>query len=373
MKVSANAGMLTGTIALAAAIIGNKAAKQLPVLGFAHLRAAGDALAVTSNILDLCLTLTAPVEILEEGELAVPAARLHALLAGFPGDAVITIESADAVALICSGRSRFRLPTIPVEDLPAPLAITAEQQTGRIELDREDVLELLRPAFAMSRETTRYCLNGLFLCASDGKLKTVATDGHRLARVSIPHTGLSSDSRLIVPAPAVEIIGKLVKNVEAVTLRCSPSLIAVEAGTFDFVSKLVDGDYPAYERVIPEPSGNAVTVDRVELLGALARIAAMVEEASRRVVGLRWISGGPLQLSLANTDVAHDIVEAEAVGDGTVVLNVNYLVEMVGAMNGERVQLDSRSAGDSVLITCAGDGGFTGITMPYRGVVAQAA
>src|SRR5262245_12289126 len=117
---------------------------RLPVLDFAHLKATGDELTAITNVLDHSLTLTVPVEVAEEGELALPARRLHALLAGFPGDAMITIDSTDAVACVRSGRSRFRLPTFPVEDLPAPLAITSEQQTGCIELERADVLELLR-------------------------------------------------------------------------------------------------------------------------------------------------------------------------------------------------------------------------------------
>src|SRR5262249_51936494 len=160
-----------------------------------------------------------------EGELAVPAARLHSLLAAFPGKAAVTIESIGATAYVSHGRSGFKLPTLPVRDLPAPLAITEE--TGRTELEHSDALALLRPMFAASDEKSRNYLNGALLHNADGGLVSVATDGPRLARVTVAAASrLSSDRRLIVPAAAMTVIGKLFGSYfSAVTLRRSPTLL----------------------------------------------------------------------------------------------------------------------------------------------------
>jgi DNA polymerase III subunit beta len=153
----------------------------------------------------------APATVEEPGALAMPGQRLAALAVGFPAGETIHIGNDEAAARIACGRSRFRLPVIPQEDVPAAPAIAVEH--GRVELTREEALKLFeRPLFASDTEATRYYMNGIFLHDIDGALAAVGTDGHRLAEVVVSGTGGASQDGLIVPRIAVRIIIKLLGN-----------------------------------------------------------------------------------------------------------------------------------------------------------------
>ena len=279
MKVTASAAELAGALALAASLSDDGRTRKIAGLGAVRLTAADDELTIAADVLDFALTLAAPAVIESPGEVAVPASRLSALAAGFLPNAMIEIQSDGAVCHIGSGRSRFKLPTLALEDLPAPIKLTDE--TGHVTLAREEATTLLlRPAFAASTEKMRIYFAGVLLHDDEGALTAVATDGQRLVRTRVPGaTGLSSDFRLIAPNAALKIIGKLLgdKSVERITLRRSPTLLSVEASHFVFVSKLIDADFPNYTRVVPKPSSSTVTVDRIELLRALNRVAAVAE------------------------------------------------------------------------------------------------
>ena len=204
-----------------------------------------------------------PAVVEAAGELAVPGGTLATLAAGFPADATIAIHGEESVAIVSCGDSRFRLPTVPIEDLPPPPALGEE--LGRTELAREELLALLRIGFAASTEKTRYYMNGILLHDTNEGLVSAATDGHKFCRASVPGAaGLSSDHKLIIPSPAVEIVGKILRgdrDAERVTLRRSRTLFELETMRATFVSKLIDGSFPNYAKFLPKPSSNTITVD----------------------------------------------------------------------------------------------------------------
>lgn len=377
MKISANAGALANALALAAACSDDRHAKKFPALEAVHIKTADGTVNVTSNTLDHALTLNAPATIETPGEIAVSGSHLAALAAAFPHAAMIEIVHDGNVARITCGRSRFKLPTVPLEDLPAMLKLAEE--TGRVDLAREEMSALLRPRFAMSTEKkTRFYMCGLLLCDALDGLVAVATDGYRLARVVIPGAaGLSQDHRLVVPAPAVEIIRKLLadKSIERVTLRRSRALAEVETKKAAFVSKLIDGTFPDYPRLLPKPSGNAVTVDCAEFAQALERVAAVADERQRRAVaGLLWTADEPaLHLCLTDADTADDVISAEVTGSGRVAVQIKFLAELLDVLEGKRVRFDARSGADAVLVGDPGDEDFTAVQMPCRWAQVQAA
>jgi DNA polymerase III subunit beta len=209
VKFSAPAQDLADALALAALLIDDPRIRKIGALEAARLAADDGMVRITANVLDHAVVLTVPAQVEQAGEVAVPGQRLADLAAGFPGDATMTVSSDDSAARVVCGRSRFRLPIVPQDDLPAMLALGAE--TGRVELAREETLKVFeRPFFAVATETTRYYLNGIFLHDLDGALVAVGTDAHRLCRVVLPGaTGLSQDNRLIVPRSAVKIVVKL--------------------------------------------------------------------------------------------------------------------------------------------------------------------
>jgi DNA polymerase-3 subunit beta len=380
MKITANAGELAAALALAASLSSdNKRISSIAGLEAVRLAAADDKLTIAADVLDFAIALAVPAVVESPGEVAVSASRLSALAAGFLPEATIEIQSDGAVCRVGGGRSRFKLPTIALENLPAMLKLAEE--TGRVALAREEAATLLvRPAFAASTEKTRIYFGGVLLHDDEGALAAVATDGHRLVLTRVPGArGLSAaDFKLIVPNAALKIIGKLLadKSNERTTLHRSQMLLSVEGARFVFVSKLIDGIFPNYPKFIPKPSGNTVTVDRVEFLRALDRIAAVAEDQSRyRVVGLMWSEGEPeLRLCLVGSDAADDAIAAEVTGKGRTAAQIHLLAEMVDELNGKTVNIDSGGAGQPILILDSDDEGALGLVLPFAWVVqAQAA
>jgi DNA polymerase-3 subunit beta len=370
MKIATAAGQLSRALAVAASLSSdNKRISNIAGLEAVRL-AAADELTIAADVLDFAITLTVPAVVESPGEVAVSASRLSALAAGFLPEATIEIQSDGTVCRVGSGHSRFKLPTIALDGLPAPLKLAEE--TGRVALAREEAATLLvRPAFAASTEKTRLYFGGVLLHDNEGALAAVATDGHRLVLTRVPGAkGLSAaDFKLIVPNAALKIIGKLLadKDVERITLRRSKTLLSVEGARFVFVSKLIDGIFPNYPKFIPKPSGNTVTVDRVELLRALDRIAAVAEDQSRyRVVGLMWSEGEPeLRLCLVGSDAADDSIAAEVTGKGRTAAQIHLLAEMVDELNGKTVNIDSGGAGQPILILDSDDVGALGLVLPF--------
>jgi DNA polymerase-3 subunit beta len=369
MKFTALANAFANAVALAALAADDKRVKTIAALEAARLAADGDTVKITSNILDHALALSVPAVVEEKGELAMPVVRLAALAAGFPPKTEITVQSDGPVTLVACGRSRFRLPTIPIDDLPAVPTII--EMTSGITLAREEALALFsRPFFAASNEQTQFYLCGILLHDIDDDLVAVATDGHRLARVTLAGaTGLSSDRTLIIPNSAIKVLLRLLadKNNECITLERSRMLLAVEACSFRFVSKLIDSTYPSYERLIPRPSGNAVTIDRVELAQALDRIAAVIDPAVKamRLVGLQWALGEPaLRLCIPGHDLADDILDAEVAGTGKVALQILHLAEIAAEIEGKCIHIDTNGNVGPVVITDPDDPDVLILQMP---------
>ena len=296
------------------------------------------------------------------GSVAVHGQRLAALVARFPGDAMVTLTAEGAAAGVACGRSRFKLPIIPLDDMPAPLAVAEE--TGRLELSRADAIRALdAPLVAVGNELSRYYLMGVYLHAADGALAAVATDGHQLVRCRFPGVD-GFTTGLILPRAAVKIVLKLLadKAIERVTLRRSLSLCAIEGPRFVFTSKLIDGTFPDYQRVIPQPSSNAVIVDRGALLQALGRLGAVADDNLPEIVGLQWSAGeSALRLCLTRqADLADDVVDAEVSGAGRIATSLEQLSELIDGLAGERVRLDAGEPSRPLLITDLGRRKFVG-------------
>jgi DNA polymerase-3 subunit beta len=383
MKITANAGEFADALALAAELSDDARIRRIQSLGAIRLTGACSSFSqhcendltgveISANVLDHALTLTVPATVDASGVLALPGERLASLAAGCPRDQQIEIDADDTSARIVCGRSRFRLPVIPQDELPASLALGAE--TGRVELAREEALRLFaHPLFAVATDQTRYYLNGIFLHDADGGLAAAGTDGHRLCRVIVPGAaGLSQDNRLIVPRAAVKIILKLLadKSCERIVLRRSAKLFAIEAARFAFVSKLIDAEFPAYQRLILPPTGNAVTVLRAGLAMALKRVAAVIDPSVKtmRMVGLQWAPGDPaLRLCVPGHDeLAEDIVDAEATGAGRVAVQIHHLRELLDEFAGERIRLDTAGGGTAILVTDLNDPDVLAVQMPCR-------
>ena len=370
MKAALQAKPLATVLGLAAGMLDAKL-KRIAALGHARLAAESDRLAITANVLDFALKLSLPAAIEVVGEVAIGSEQLAALAAGFPGDAEIAISSDETMASIVCGRSRYKLPTLPIADLPETPVI--DQESGCIEVGRNELLTLFsKPSFAISTEATRYYLNGIHLHDTDAGLAAVAADGQRLARIILPGvTGLSKDRRLIVPRPAIKLLLKLLadREVEVLTLRRSMALIEITSTKFTFIGKLIDADYPVYERLIPVSTDNTALVDRAALVRAIARIAAVTPDDKRTpLVGLTWKAPKKaLQLCVPDApEIADDPIEAKVSGRGRLAVQIKHMAQLLDELGSVCVRIDAGgSAGSAILVTDPDDANFTIVQMPY--------
>ena len=294
MRIRAQSRTLATAVSAAASLAGVEGRRRLfAAFEAVSISATEDGVAtIVSSVGDFSLRTTIPATIIAPGALALPGGRFAGLVGAFPAGEEVEISASESMGAVACGRSKYRFASIPVADLPSPLAIVKE--TGRITLERDDAVRLFTaPAFAIGTEATRYYLCGLLVHDDGRDLVAVATDGFRLAKVTVPDmAGLSSDRNLIVPGHAVEVIRKLIGNVETVILSRSQTLFRVEAGPYVFTSKRIDGTFPLYEKVIPSSSDAFVTVDRRELAQALERLkAATAGDKATPSAGLQWASG----------------------------------------------------------------------------------
>jgi DNA polymerase-3 subunit beta len=354
VKVSVRAHDLAAALSSSAAALDPRA--KIDALGFVYLKVHEDRATITANGPDWTVTVPVAAEIGEVGEVAIAGKKFADLVAAIPFDETIELESSDAF-IVKAGRSRYRLPTMAVADMPPMLALAGE--TGKVVLNREAALDLFtRPLVAVDTDRTRYYLGGVFLHAStDETLSAVATDGHRLVKITIAaRPTLTRDRRLIVPAPAAKLIAKYLRRSRSptVTVRRNARLVEADTGICLFISKLIDADFVAYEKIIPATPANRITVNRAELAQAVERLVAVArEEPKCRAAVLQWSEGGALHLTLVDADgTADDVINAvEAVGTGRTVLGLRYLSELLHEIEGDRVALAVSDRTAPVLFT----------------------
>jgi DNA polymerase-3 subunit beta len=297
MRFQALAGELATALAVTTVAIDRNPA--FAALGAVRMAAAGDCVRLTTNGLDRAVATTAPALVEMDGEVAVNARALAGLVSGF-GDGMVTSKASDdgkTVNIVC-GRRRYRLPQIPIENMPPMLAL--DQEVGRVELTRENLLRLLSiPLFAVEDDRARFYMAGVLLKNSGDELVGVGTDGRRLVHVSTALTTgtLSEDLTLIVPLAGAKALVKLLTKAkfETVTVRRSKSLVEITTSDFTVISKLIDAQYPQYQALIPqEPSTNFAVVDRRECARALARLAAVVDReiSASPIISLEWRDHG---------------------------------------------------------------------------------
>jgi DNA polymerase-3 subunit beta len=372
MKITATAGELATTMSAVELALDTKI--RIQILGAVHITAAADgAVKLIGNAMDRAITITNQVRVMDPGETAIRASALAGLVRGFAKNDIVTINTDAQGAEVRCQRSTYRLPVMPVEDLPAVPTIDAA--VGEIEVDRQEVIETIKQIlFAVSREQTRYYLNGILLHDAGDHLVLVATDGHRLARRQIVSEPFSPDHKCIVPVDSIPAITKILTRatIEKVKLRRSSTLFEVITPGFVFVSKLIDGTFPDYSRVVPVAPKNNVVVDRAELGAALARLGAVAEDSKRvpALVGLGWDPADPvLHLSLPNQPgMADDIIIAATSGNAPVqtAAKITHITELVGQMQRESVCIASTDGNSPILITDPEDDALLVIQMPCR-------
>jgi len=350
------------------AVIGVVERRQtMPVLANVLLVARNGRLSVTATDLEVELVANSVVdEIKAEGEITVPARKLLDICRALPDEATVNMRLDGDRMVIKSGRSRFVLSTLAAADFPVVEDIAADRE---IRLAQADVHRLLdKTHFSMAQQDVRYYLNGLLLETGDGVVRAVATDGHRLAlcEVGVGEEG-GSAQQVIIPRKGVLELQRLLGDDEDVDLAIGANHIRANVGDIRFTSKLIDGRFPDYDRVIPKPEGNRLRAGRDYLRSALQRAAILSNEKYR---GVRLdLSPKSLKIQANNPDQeeAHDEIEVDYDGENLEIgFNVNYLLDALAAVDDDEVELGFVDANSSCVIKSPEVEDAKFVVMPMR-------
>jgi DNA polymerase III subunit beta len=348
------------------AVIGVVERRQtMPILANVLITGRGEQLSITATDLEVELVAKANVALEQAGEITLPGRKLLDIVKALPDKAKVTIAIEGERATVRSGKSRFTLATLPasdfptVEDIRAQKAILIAQSALRRLLDKTH--------FSMAQQDVRYYLNGMLLEADGKTLRTVATDGHRLSycEATLEHEA-GSTQQVIVPRKGVLELQRLLAqgNVE---LAIGTNHVRAQIGDIRFTSKLIDGRFPEYSRVIPSNPTKKVSADRDVLRSALQRAAILSNEKYR---GIRLaVRPGVLLLQSHNPEQeeAEEELEVNYAGEELEIgFNVNYLLDALAAVDGGQVDLGLTDANNSCLLSSDATPQAKYVVMPMR-------
>jgi DNA polymerase III subunit beta len=345
----------------------------IPILANVLVRAEKAALSLKATDLDLEVIESISAEVSPAGSTTVPAHMFYEIVRKLPEGSQVVLESSSdrAVLAIRAGRSRFTLQTLPESDFPD---LAAGDMTHKFALAAADLKRLIdKTQFAISTEETRYYLNGIYLhVAGSGKtqtLRAVATDGHRLAEtdLSVP-AGAAGMPGVIVPRKTVTEVQRLIEDTEGeVAIELSSSKIRFSIGRVVLTSKLIDGTFPDYQRVIPAGNDKELTVDKKDFEAAVDRVSTVSSERGRAVK--LSLSSGKLILSVTNPDSGSATEELEVEYDADpldIGFNSRYLLDIAGQLDGEVAVLKLADPGSPTLIQDKDAKGALYVLMPMR-------
>jgi DNA polymerase-3 subunit beta len=345
----------------------------IPILANVLIRAEKSALSLKATDLDLEVIESISAEVGPAGSTTVPAHMFYDIVRKLPEGSQVALESSSdrAVLAVRAGRSRFTLQTLPESDFPD---LAAGDMTHKFTLPGADLKRLIdKTQFAISTEETRYYLNGIYLhVAGSGKsqtLRAVATDGHRLAQTDLPlPAGASGMPGVIVPRKTVTEVQRLIEdNAAEVTVELSSAKIRFSIGNVVLTSKLIDGTFPDYQRVIPTGNDKELVIDKKDFEAAVDRVSTVSSERGRAVK--LSLSGGKLILSVTNPDSGSATEEIEVEYDADPIdigFNSRYLLDIAGQLDGEVAVLRLADPGSPTLIQDKDAKGALYVLMPMR-------
>lgn len=344
----------------------------IPILSNVLLSASGEGLQLKATDLDLEVTEITPADIGQKGATTLPAHTLYEIVRKLPDGAQVSLEAGDNGQLqLRSGRSRFNLQSLPESDFPD---LATGDLTHAFKIPAAELKRLIdKTQFAISSEETRYYLNGVFMHVAevDGQafLRAVATDGHRLARLETPApAGAVGMPGIIIPRKAVAEVQKLIEDPEAeIGVELSSTKIRFSIGPVVLTTKLIDGSFPDYARVIPTQNDKFLTVERKDFAEAVDRVSTISSERGRAVK--LAVSDGKLVLSVTNPDSGSAVEELEVDYDGAALeigFNARYLLDIAGQLDSDTALFKMNDSGSPTIIADRDGASALYVLMPMR-------
>ena len=340
----------------------------LPILSNVLLEKKGDRLTLLATDIEIQITTSSEGAGGDgDGAVTVGARKLQEILRSLPDSAEISLVMEDKRLQVRAGKSRFSLQTLPADDFPR--MTISEGETKQFSISQKAFRQLLgKTQYAMAAQDVRYYLNGLLLLVEGNELRAVATDGHRLAYASVGiETELPRQEMILPRKTVLELNRLLVDTDDALHITLASNQVRFSFGNIVLVSKLIDGKFPDYERVVPASLKNHMNVGRQTLMQAMQRAAILTNEKFR---GVRVVLGqNSLKLIAANAEQeeAQEEIEVDYNGDPIDVgFNVGYLLDVLNNTQTDEIQWSFNDANSSALITVPGNDRFKYVVMPMR-------
>ena len=342
--------------------------QTLPILANVMLVVEADTLAITGTDLEVELVGRVSLEQPgEAGQITVPARKLADICKSLPDGSQIEVFQDNQKVVIRSGRSRFSLSSLPANDFPS---VDMEAEGLGFAIKQGDLKRLIdRTAFAMAQQDVRYYLNGMLWEVSKDTLRVVATDGHRLAMCTLQApVALEQSSQVILPRKGVlELLRLLIHENDDIQVVIGSNHLQATTPEYTFTSKLVDGKFPDYQRVLPKASTKTVFGNREELRHAFSRTAILSNEKYR---GIRLnLSSGNLLIQANNPEQeeAEENVVVDYQGENLEIgFNVSYLLDVLGVLSGDTVKISLSDGNSSALLEESEVGDSLYVVMPMR-------
>ena len=345
----------------------------IPILSNVLLSAGRDGVSFSATDLDMEIVDEAEATVNNQGQITAPAHTLYEIVRKLPDGADVELSYAgdDPRLSVSAGRSRFNLPVLPAGDFPV---MSSEGLSARYTVMKEDLVRLIdKTRFAVSTEETRYYLNGLYLHTvvenGEPKLRAVATDGHRLALAEMPAPeGAAGSPGVIVPRKTIDQVRRLLDAGSGpVDIQVSAAKIRFEVGRASLTSKVIDGSFPDYVRVIPKDNQRLLLVDNGVFAQAVDRVSTISAEKSRSVK--LAVDPGKITLTVRNMEAGQAVEELEVDYDDEgfeIGFNARYLLDVAGQITGEQAELRFADPASPTLVLDPADAGVQYVLMPLR-------
>jgi DNA polymerase-3 subunit beta len=345
----------------------------IPILANVLIKAANGRISLTATDMDMDIVESVDCNVTQEGSVTVPAHTLYDIVRKLPDGSDVSLESDGETGRLSvkAGRSNFTLPILPADEFPT---MSGEELPCNFMLSAADARVIIdRTRFAISSEETRYYLNGIYIHATESNnvqvLRAVATDGHRLARVEVPlPDGASQMPSVIVPRKAIVEIRKLIEDTEGeITVSLSETKLCFATGDTILTTKLIDGTFPDYERVIPSGNDKIMQVNCNDLAEVVDRVATISTEKSRSVK--LQMNEGILVLSASSPEsgTAREEIEVQYSAESMEIgFNSRYLLDIANQIEGATIEFSLADSGSPTIVRDQEDDTALYVLMPMR-------